>query len=275
MHYARVFLAALKRLEAAAADTTAQQLRDSTEAHRAALLESVGVPSAREVSGGGNTSMSAGRGALLPSPHWCKDWHFCHEAGNYRCSTSYVPVAGEGGSNLLDMISDRTPVLNRDVKELEGQPTQGHWAVTLNEVYPFLFDYFKIPDEDGKHKPIDRKWVLVGNSESGPIDLEFETRGNPTTDSSDDSPESVTNAQAVVCSRSIIDMVKLNDTEAVRFKMDGEVTSAQEMPEHVYTDHSDCVMLDHQLRVGRHTLSVEALKADGPPVGISHVIYPA
>lgn len=285
MHYAQSFLVALERLEHAAPGTTAQHLRHDTEAGKEELLVSAGVPNPHDVSGNGDEYMGAGRGAVLPSPHSCDSWRFGRGAGNYRCSTTYAPVAARDGSRLLDMVSDRTPVVQLDENEVHGVLTPGHWSVTLNEVSSPIIDYLSTPAPNGVHKPIDRKWVLIGNRESGPIEFDFQTEGllgageRGTTNLLDGRSiregEAIDDSRVVVCKRDLIEMVELRDTEGVRFKIDGEETSVVEMPDHQYAGKSDCVMLAAQIGVGKHTLSLEPLRMEGPPVAISHVIYPA
>ncbi|CAM9497950.1 unnamed protein product, partial [Laminaria digitata] len=104
--------------------------------------------------------MGAGRGSILPPPAWCAGSSFCEAAGNYRCANTFFPLAGKEGSRLLDMVSERTPaVLNFDRKEHMVKPTEGHWAVTLNENAPNLLAYLEMTPPEGMHHPIDMKWV--------------------------------------------------------------------------------------------------------------------
>ncbi|CAN0396711.1 unnamed protein product [Pylaiella littoralis] len=215
MHYAAVLMSALERLDAVRPGITAAGLRQHeslSELGRNSLRESlglgagagvgmgVGVTSANADRGGGSAApdndnnsderdrssssssaaayMGGGRGDILPPPAWCKGLRFCDWAGSYRCANTYSPLAGRGGSRLLDMVSGRTPpVLNRDHSENFVEPSPGRWAVTLNEEVGKLKAYLKMPPPDGFHHPIDMKWVLVGNKDSGPIEFEFETLG--------------------------------------------------------------------------------------------------
>lgn len=277
MHYAHVFLSALERLETASPGITVQQLRDQGEADKATLLVSLGIDNPYEVSGSGSEYMGAGRGDILPATQWCTGWRFCEGAGNYRCSTTYVPSEETEDSTLLGMVSERTPVLNADRQYLEVAPAEGHWAVTLNEDKTSVFDYLREPMIENMHKPIDMKWVLIGNRESGPIEFEFETKGvadNKSNEGSDPG-EAIEDSRVVVCNREIIEMADLNDAEAVRFNIDGEETPAEGPLYQKYLNPKSCVVLAAQIGVGRHTLSVEALRSEGPPVGICYIVYPA
>ncbi len=208
MHYAEVFLGAVERLDAAAPGITASQLRaDSGEGGNAAAATAAAITTAdgrtsnkeslREALGlgpgavarpdAGNEQeeeefyMGGGRGGILPPPAWCADWMFCSEAGNYRCASSYFPLAGGEGSRLLNMVSERSPaaVLNHDHFEYFAEPAASNWAVTLNEESPNLIEYLGMAPPPGFHHPIDMKWVLVGDEASGPIEFEFETIGTP------------------------------------------------------------------------------------------------
>lgn len=209
MHYAEVFLRAVERLDAAAPGVTATQLRgdsgegggnaaaaaaaaittaDGRASNRESLREGLGLGPgavARPDAGGDEEEeelyMGGGRGGILPPPVWCADWMFCSEAGNYRCASSYFPLAGGGGSRLLDMVSERSPaaVLNRHHSEYFAEPLSSEWAVTLNEESPNLIQYLDTAPPPGFHHPIDMKWVLVGDEASGPIEFEFETIGTP------------------------------------------------------------------------------------------------
>lgn len=185
MHYAKVFLGALERLEDAVPGVTVSQLRGSApeQMNMRSLRETLGLGPgvvARFGDGEGDTFMGGGRGDILPPPAWCADWMFCSGAGNYRCANSYFPLAGGESSRLLDRIWEGTPaVLNADHSEFFAEPTAGHWAVTLNEKSLHLLEYLQIPPQEGFHKAIDMKWVLIGEEASGPIDFEFETIGIP------------------------------------------------------------------------------------------------
>lgn len=287
MHYAHVFLNALQRLENAAPGVTAQQLRDETEADKLSLLASIGIENPEEVSGNGQGYMGAGRGDILPNPRWCAGWRFCEGAGNYRCANTFSPLAGREGSRLLDMVSERTPFVNSGRKHLVAEPTEGHWAVTLNEVKKSVLDYVAEPVPTrfaGMHKPIDMKWVLVGNGNSGPIEFGFETKGlanNPEEASSSgenagsSAAEAIEDSRVVVCKASIIDCIRLDDRQGVRFRLDGIETSVLRPIAHRYLNPQLCVLLAAQVGVGKHTLRVEPLRVKGSPVSISHVIYPA
>lgn len=277
MHYAHVFLSALERLETVSPGATAQQLRDETEAGKATLLAAAGVNNSQEVSGDGSEFMGTGRGTMLPDPKWCKGWLFCENAGNYRCSNTYYPLGGTEGSRLLDMVSERTPVLNADLNEVTVEPAEDHWAVTLNEEKKVFFNYLKVPDPEGMHKPIDMKWVLVGNRISGPIEFEFETKGVVGKNSTEggDGARAMENSRVVVCKPDFIDRVELTDTDGVRYKIDGEETSVFKKLGQRYLKSNSCVILAAQIGMGRHTLSIESLSTGRHLVCISHVIYPA
>ncbi|CAM9557115.1 unnamed protein product [Ectocarpus sp. 8 AP-2014] len=201
MAYAEVFLRALERLNGVKPGITAAGLRqlDALSANgRLNLRESLGLggggatdippdphgeASAADSQSGSNNYpafMGGGRGDILPPPSWCKDYRFCQGAGSYRCANTYSPLAGKNGSRLLDMVSENTPVvLNRNRSEYFVEPSQGHWAVTLNEEAQSIKDYLKVSPPRGFHHPIDHKWVLVGDAAAGPIEFEFETLGIP------------------------------------------------------------------------------------------------
>eukprot|EP00752_Nemacystus_decipiens_P006893 g6191.t1 len=186
MHYAKVFIGALERLEVAMPGVTASKLRGS-EAEQTSIMRSLREaldlgPGAVSSSGDdeGDAYMGAGRGDILPPPASCADWRFCSGAGDYRCANSYFPLAGDESSRLLDMVSEGTPaVLNANRSEFFAEPAAGRWAVTLNEMSPKLIEYLGVAPPEGFHHPIDMKWVLVGDNASGPIDFEFETIGFP------------------------------------------------------------------------------------------------
>lgn len=189
MHYAQVFIGALKRLDGAMPGVTASQLRGSDPEQTLSMRAlrdtlDLGPGAVASVASSGNDGagiyMGGGRGDILPPPVWCADWMFCSGAGDFRCANSYFPLAGDENSRLLDMVWEGTPaVLNADHSEYFAQPAAGHWAVTLNEVSPRLIEYLGVPPPEGFHHPIDMKWVLVGDEASGPIRFEFETIGNP------------------------------------------------------------------------------------------------
>lgn len=186
MHYAKVFIGALKRLDSAVPGVTASQLRgsDFEQALRTrALQDTLNLGPGAVASPGdaeGDNYMGGGRGDILPPPAWCADWMFCSRAGDYRCANSYFPLAGDERSRLLEMVLEGMPaVLNADHSEFFVEPAASHWAVTLNEKAPNLIEYLGIAPPEGFHHPIDMKWVLVGDEASGPIDFEFETIGIP------------------------------------------------------------------------------------------------
>ena len=184
MHYAEVFIGALKRLDGALPGITASQLRGSDPEQASSMRSLRGAldlgPGAVASSGDDEADgfMGAGRGDVLPPPALCADWMFCSGAGDFRCANSYFPLAGDESSRLLDMVWEGTPaVINADHSEYFAEPTAGHWAVTLNEESPKLIEYFGVAPPEGFHHPIDMKWVLVGDEASGPISFEFETIG--------------------------------------------------------------------------------------------------
>lgn len=181
MHYAAVFMKALERLDGVSPGITAAGLRQHDALFgtgRNSLRESlglgvVGVTIAADRGGGSTTPdnnsdesanaaaayMGGGRGDILPPPVWCKGWRFCDWAGSYRCANTYFPLAGKGGSRLLEMLSERTPaVLNRNRSENFVEPSPGRWAITLNEEARGIKYYLKMPSPDGFHHPIDMKW---------------------------------------------------------------------------------------------------------------------
>ena len=202
MHYSEVFLSAIGRLEGTTPGVTGAELRQKSTASKTDLRTSLGglmgVGGATEGvaategrdgesdgdggAGGSNGGdyMGGGRGSILPPPAWCAGSSFCEASGNYRCANTYFPLAGKEGSRLLEMVSERTPpVLNLNRKMYMVAPTEGHWAVTLNENAPNLLAYLELTPPQGMHHPIDMKWVLVGDAKSGPIEFEFETLGVP------------------------------------------------------------------------------------------------
>ncbi|CAM9369104.1 unnamed protein product [Ectocarpus sp. 4 AP-2014] len=143
--------------------------------------------------------MGGGRGrGVLPPAEWCSGAH-CQEAGNYRCANTYYPLDGNQGSRLLDMVvsdsdgegegegagengdpGNPAGLFNRDAEKLRASPSEGRWAVTLNEVSRPAINYMRYGRApEGYHKPIDVKWVLVGDAGSGPIEFEFFTGGVP------------------------------------------------------------------------------------------------
>ncbi|CBJ48305.1 conserved unknown protein [Ectocarpus siliculosus] len=169
MAYAEVFLRALERLNGVKPGITAaglRQLNALSANGRLNLWESLGLDgggatdarpdlhgeatAADSQSGSNNypAFMGGGRGDILPPPSWCKGYRFCQGAGSYR-------------------------------SEYFVEPSQGHWAVTLNEEAQSIKDYLKVSPPRGFHHPIDYKWVLVGDAAAGPIEFEFETLGIP------------------------------------------------------------------------------------------------
>lgn len=307
MHYAEVFLRALERLDEVEPGTTVTQLREKSLPSRLSLGKTLGLGNETLVArvsatadddtrGVGTESsdifMGKGRGSVLPPPVWCKGLYFCRGAGNYRCANTYVPLAGKEGSRLVDMVSERTgAVLNRDRQYFDVQPSEGHWAVTLNENVYNIVHYMKEGPPKGMHLPIDMKWVLVGGHLSGPIEFEFETIGflpiqdaieedtivdvgNDTTLSQNTTV--VEDSQLLaVCKPDFIDRVELSNSSAVRFCIDGvEALVVREM-DHYGLNAGSCVILGAEIGVGRHTLTVEPLDSGGELVAISHVLYPA
>lgn len=177
MHYAKVFLSAMERLDAARPGITAAGLQHQdalSSGGRNGLREALGLwevdddgsdgDSIRSGGDGGSSGkaaawMGGGRGGILPPPTWCDGWRFCDWAGNYRCADTYFPLAGKEGSRLVDMVSERTPaVLNRNHSEYFVEPSRGRWVVTLNEESQKIKDYLEVPPPEGFHHPIDMKW---------------------------------------------------------------------------------------------------------------------
>ncbi|CAM9376102.1 unnamed protein product [Scytosiphon promiscuus] len=193
MNYGEVLLSALERLERVLPGVTMAGLRKPgvlLSNGRESLKESLGLAEGsgsthdagvgEDVGADGEAYVGGGRGVTLPTPAWCKGWRFCDWAGKYRCANTYFPLAGRDGSGLLDLVSGRTPaVANRDRSAYFVEPSPGRWAVTLNEESPFYKQYLSMPPPEGYHHPIDSKWVLVGDKDSGPIEFEFETQEEP------------------------------------------------------------------------------------------------
>eukprot|EP00903_Cladosiphon_okamuranus_P013718 g12774.t1 len=189
MHYAQVFIGALKRLDGAMPGVTASQLRSSGPEQTLSMgtlreTLDLGPGAVVSVASSGDDEagiyMGGGRGNILPPPVLCPDWIFCSSAGDFRCANSYFPLAGDESSRLLDLVREGTPVvLNAEHSQYFAEPAAGHWAVTLNEMAPGLLEYIGVAPPEGFHHPIDMKWVLVGDEASGPISFEFETIGNP------------------------------------------------------------------------------------------------
>lgn len=324
MHYAEVFLSAMSRLEGVAPGVTGAELREKGSASRTDLRTSLGglmgVGGAAEGvvatggghdgkgdegggGGGGGGYMGAGRGSILPPPAWCAGSNFCEASGNYRCATTFFPLAGKAGSRLLDMVSPEGArrVLNLDREEYMVAPAEGHWAVTLNEEAANLLAYLKLTPPKGTHHPIDMKWVLVGDAKSGPIEFEFETIGVPVGAAREEGGEGGAgiaaeterngdgtavadvpgvastgeDSRVVVCRPDFIDRVDLNDEAGVRYSVDGVETSPVGLVNQYGLHQGSCVLLAAEIGAGRHTLSVEPLKQGKPFVAISHVLYPA
>lgn len=122
---------------------------------------------------------------------------------------------------------------------------------------------------DGFHKPIDTKWVLVGNKGSGPIEFEFFTAGVP---ADDVTPPA--DSRIAVCKPDFINRVEFDDPAGVRFLVDGVVTSVVPADGNGMATAS-CSVLAAEIAPGRHRLTVEPLRGGKPFVAISHVIYPA
>ncbi|CAM9369775.1 unnamed protein product [Laminaria digitata] len=313
MHYGKVFLNALDRLEEAAPAWTVAQFLELSTPSRESLGACLGLwgnkgDSAQASTGGvvvssgdldSGSFMGGGRGSVLPRPVWCKGWRFCEGAGNYRCANTYFPLAGKNGSRLVDMVSERTPVVNTGHESIVVPPRRGHWAVTLNEVKVPILEYLKTTPPEGMHHPIDMKWVLVGDAKSGPIEFEFETIGvvpvgvgaaggggattAVETESSGNSTaagvrrvtEAEEDSRVVVCRPDFIDRVELDDKAGVKYSVDGVETSPVELVAQYGLHQGSCVLLAAEIGVGRHTLTVEPLKTGQPFVAISHVLYPA
>lgn len=318
MHYAKVFLSALDRLEKVEPGWTVTQFLELSDSSRASLGVSLGLwgeegsaqvstgtvdarASTRSVGAGdgdrhSDIFLGGGRGSVLPRPAWCKGWRFCEGAGNYRCANTYFPLAGKNGSRLLDMVSERTPVLNSGHETLLKKPGRGHWAVTLNEVKLPILEYLKTTPPEGMHHPIDMKWVLVGDAMSGPIEFEFETIGvvpggadwsataaaEAKTEKSGSRTAVVPrnagagdDSRLVVCRPDFIDRVKLNDKTGIRYSIDGVETLPVKLIAQYGLQINSCVLLAAEIGAGRHTLAVEPLRKGEPFVAISHVLYPA
>lgn len=307
MHYAEVFLRALERLEDVAPGTTATQLRENNVSSRLSLgnklvlgneglAARVSAVNDDEIPGDGTEGsvvfMGKGRGSTLPPPLWCKGLHFCEGAGNYRCANTYVPLAGKEGNRLVDMVSERTgTILNRERQYFEVQPSEGHWAVTLNENANNVVQYMKEGPPEGLHLPIDVKWVLVGGQLSGPIEFEFETIGfSPIREAvEEEATVAASNDKAVppddtvvensklltVCKPDFIDRVAFSNSSEVRFHVDDVETLVVGEMQHYGLNPGSCVVLGAEIGVGRHTLTVEPLNSGGALVAISHLLYPA
>lgn len=292
MNYGKAFLKALDRLEEVAPGITSDELRAKDGPSRTALGASLGLGSEalredrREEDGvkiGGSLltsgdDMGAGRGVILPPPSWCGGWHFCDFAGDYRCANTFFPLAGKKGFRLLDMLSKRSPaVKNLERTEYVVQPTEGHWAVTINEEKVPVIEYLSAPAPKGKHRPIDKKWVLVGNRLSGPIEFEFETIGSPHQEGATKAKEDLRrgdSSRVGVCRPSFIERIDFADPAGVKLSVDGVEASVIPL-EHRGLSSGSCVLLDVDVGVGKHNITVEPLQDGKPYVAISHVLYPA
>lgn len=347
MHYAKVVMHAVDRLEEVIPDWGASQLRQLSSSSRISVGSKLrlwdeedmqrktrrleehdddddddddeddntdGDISVSVQDGDGGVFMGGGRGSILPAPVWCTGQRFCDGAGNFRCANTYFPTAGKNGTRLMDMVRDSsTIIVNRNQNEgLVARPRKGHWSVSLNEEKPPVLTYLKTSAPDGMHLPIDRKWVLLGDKNSGPIDIEFETlgfpsvpkavpvgdeaHGTPTDDVGGDhgagsmgegKDPALANAPAkqqnmvasdsrvVVCKPDFIERIGLTDESGVRYSIDGVQTSPARLLKMGGLHQGSCVLLAAQVGIGKHTLTVEALKNGWPYVAISHVVYPA
>lgn len=127
---------------------------------------------------------------------------------------------------------------------------------------------------EGFHKPIDIKWVLVGDKGSGPIEFEFFTAGVPADVITTGPGEVFLDSRVVVCKPDFIDRVDFEDIEGVRFFVDGVETSVVPAEGNGMATAS-CSVLAAEVGPGRHRLAVEPLRRGEPFVAVSHVIYPA
>lgn len=282
MNYGKAFLKALDRLEEVAPGITPNELRAKDGPSRTALGASLGLGSEAlredrrekdERSSG--DEMGAGRGVILPPPSWCGGWQFCDFAGDYRCANTFFPLTGKKGFRLLDMLSERFPaVKNLERTKYVEEPTEGHWAVTINEEKASIIEYLSASAPKGKHKPIDKKWVLVGNRLSGPIEFEFETIGSPQLEGESKGDLGRGNSRVGVCRPSFIARVDFADPAAVTLSVDGMAASVIPL-EHRGLSNGSCVLLDVHVGVGKHNITVEPLRDGKPYVAISHILYPA
>ncbi len=182
----------------------------------------------------------------------------------------------------------------------------------LCQVAKVAIDYMSSAETpEGFHKPIDTKWVLVGDAGSGPIEFEFSTfttgvnvaveadpgpgpgpgpqerqeRGSP----GGATPGRVADRQAggagrggasaavdhrlVVCRPDFIKRIDFADSSGVRFSVDGVETSVVPKDQDGL-DTPSCSRLAAEIPPGRHRLRVEPLKHGSPYVAVSHVMYP-
>lgn len=162
-----------------------------------------------------------------------------------------------------------------------------------------MIDYFENGEvPEGFHKPIDMKWVLVGDAGSGPIEFEFFSSGLPEDEISlvplsnqpgggaekigqagDQTPAAPGagvgwDSRLVVCKPYFIDRIDFADAAGVRFSVDGVATTVVPSEEDGLLT-SSCSQLAAEISPGRHRLRVEPLKQGEPFVAISHVVYPA
>lgn len=303
MHYGQVFLSALERLEKLAPGSTPTQLRETAAPARTTLGTALGLGNAGKVprgstptdnivegghenGGDSDVFMGGGRGSILPRPTWCSSWRFCMIAGDYKCANTYYPLAGKGGNRLVDMVSEQTHLVNRHHESLVVSPSNGSWAVTLNEVKQPILDYLEQSPPEGMHLPVDMKWVLVGDQLSGPIEFEFETLGVPPVrevvggltapgEGGSTANGPAKDSRITVCKPDFIDYVGLGDVNGVSYSVDGVKTSVVRLLDHSGLHSGSCALLAAEVGVGRHTLTVEPLSRGPPHVAISHVIYPA
>lgn len=186
----------------------------------------------------------------------------------------------------MDMVSERTQLVNRHQESLLVSPSKGSWAVTLNEIKQPILDYLEQTPPEGMHLPVDMKWVLVGDQLSGPIGFEFETLGVPPVreavgglvvagggSSTANCPAK--DSRITVCKPDFIDYVGLGDVNGVTYSVDGVKTSVVRLLDHQGLHNGSCALLAAEVGVGRHTLTMEPLSRGPPHVAISHVIYPA
>lgn len=81
-------------------------------------------------------------------------------------------------------------------------------------------------------------------------------------------------SRVVICKPDFIKRVDFTDSTQVTFRVDGVVATAEELEQGFMTQGS-CVILEADVGVGRHTVSVEPLQSGAPYVAVSHVLYPA
>ncbi|CAM9235118.1 unnamed protein product [Ectocarpus sp. 4 AP-2014] len=81
-------------------------------------------------------------------------------------------------------------------------------------------------------------------------------------------------SRVVICKPDFITRVDFTDSTQVTFRVDGVVAIAEELEQGFMTQGS-CVILEADVGVGRHTVSVEPLHSGAPYVAVSHLLYPA